>query len=223
MEFFWSRPRPCWPGSRPIAWPCIGRATEPRLAVSRGSRHIRVTVARPTPMILESFTIQVGCYGHDDSRDRLARSRYPFQPVQFLCSAWAPFLRPGLRIANAVARSGRQGWPVLGPPGGPVLDGREHDGSLSNIGTPWAPWHTMYCLQTCFANHGNSRCFPVSELHLVAKRKINKINNIRPRTTAFRQQAASSIACRKTKREVSNHDSGNLGTEFEKRRARPVL
>jgi len=61
-------------------------------ALDTTTRHQR-TPARPTPMILESFTIQVGCYGHDDSRDRLARSRYPFQPAQFLCSVWAPFLR----------------------------------------------------------------------------------------------------------------------------------
>jgi hypothetical protein len=44
---FRGRPRPCRPGPRPIARLCIGRATEPRPASGRGSRPIRVTVARP--------------------------------------------------------------------------------------------------------------------------------------------------------------------------------
>src|SRR4051794_10020298 len=35
----------------------------------------------------------------------------------------------------AVARSGGQGRPILGPPGGRVLDGREHDGRLVCVGS----------------------------------------------------------------------------------------
>jgi hypothetical protein len=48
---FRGRPRPCRPGPRPIARLCIGCATEPRPASGRGSRPIRVTVARPPPAI----------------------------------------------------------------------------------------------------------------------------------------------------------------------------
>ena len=101
----WGRPRPKWPGSRPIARQA-GRATEPRLVGSRRSRPIRVAVARPAPTIAQRLTIQGESKGHDDRARRAARSPH----LQFLCSAAALFLRTGLRPVNAVTRSGKCLW-----------------------------------------------------------------------------------------------------------------
>ena len=67
------------------------------------------------------------------SGSRKSRFLLPIHP--FVRSA--PSFRPDLRTAQADARSGRQGWPVFGPPRqrrASVLDGREHDGMLDRVG-----------------------------------------------------------------------------------------
>ena len=71
----WSRPRPCWPESRPIARAGIGRATEPRLAGSRGSRPFRVTIARPTPTTPGAITRQSWWADQRQFTSPLARNR----------------------------------------------------------------------------------------------------------------------------------------------------
>src|SRR6516165_10858820 len=48
----------------------------------------------------------------------------------FVRPAPRAFFRPDQRDLVASARSGRQGWPLLRPPEGLVLDDREHAGSL---------------------------------------------------------------------------------------------
>lgn len=99
-------------GVAPYRAPEIGRATEPRLAGSPGSRHIRVTVARPTTTITRNLTTKVR------SEQRLNASATHWAPTttSYTCPVplfgRAPFRSPGLQIGNAIARSGYQGWPL---------------------------------------------------------------------------------------------------------------
>jgi phosphate uptake regulator len=95
-----------------VAPPSRGKlsATEPRLAGSRGSRPIRVTVARPARMIAQGASPFETARAIMIVQATPARSPH-LQPSNSSCSAEAPFLRTGLRPVNAVARSGRQGWP----------------------------------------------------------------------------------------------------------------
>src|SRR5262245_52493243 len=53
----------------------------------------------------------------------------------FVRPALRAFFRPDQRELIASARSGGQGWPLLRPPDGLVLDGREHDDTLLSVGT----------------------------------------------------------------------------------------
>jgi len=62
----------------------------------------------------------------------------------FFCSTRAASIPSSRPVAlTGHARSGSQGWPLLRPPEGLVLDGREHDGSLVWFGTWRRSWGYM--------------------------------------------------------------------------------
>lgn len=114
---------------RALSRATIGRATEPRLAGSRRSRHIRVTVARPTPTIPQS------------SRSKLATmvtSAIPHAQEPRALNQSSSLVRPARRSSVPACRlptpshaAAVKDGPVSGPPAGLVLDGCEHDRSLA--------------------------------------------------------------------------------------------
>jgi hypothetical protein len=95
-------PSPCWPGSRPIARPALGRAIEPRLAgkplVSAHSGCGRSADAHSP----QSRTIQL-VHDNDDDFSCSARLNPSRRKVQFLWSA-SPLRSSAPHVANPVAR-----------------------------------------------------------------------------------------------------------------------